>query len=117
MSRARLTSGLFGCALALVFFFGNLAPGLAHETLPGSSMAGQRFDGAAAGRLSRAGAQLFPVVFIGEISDVVTPLPEFEGPPRTFAAPPEMRLRAPLIIGGPRGQKISRHLLDSILLI
>jgi len=115
MSRARLTIGLFGCALALVFFFGNLAPGLA-ETLPASSMAGHRFD-RAAGRLARAGAHLFPLVLVGEISDVVTPLPEFQGPPRTFAAPPEMRLRTPLIIGGARGSKVSRHLLDSILLI
>jgi len=117
MSPTRLTTTLFGCALALVFFFGNIAPGLAYETFPGSSIASIRLDFSTGHRLSRSGAPVFDVVSIGETCDAVTPTPKVQEIPRMFETPPEtgaVRLR---VFASFHGQKVSRHLLDSILLI
>jgi hypothetical protein len=118
MSPTRLTTALFGCALALVFFFGNIAPGLAYEeTFPGSSIASIRLDFSTGHRLSRSGAPVFDVVSIGETCDAVTPTPKAQEIPRMFETPPETRAVRPPVFASFHGQKVSRHLLDSILLI
>jgi hypothetical protein len=103
-------------ALALVFFFGNIAPGLAQETFPGSTASIQR-DFSTAHRLFRTGAPAFDAVSIGETCDVVAPTPGNQETPRMFEAPPETRMVRPLVFARFHGQKVSRHLLDSILLV
>src|SRR5690349_13310355 len=105
MSPARLTTALFGCALTLVFFFGNIAPGLAYETYPGGSVASIRLDFNTAHRLSRSGAPGFNVAFIGETCDPVTPAPKAQETPRMFETPPETHTLKPLIFAGFHGQK------------
>lgn len=117
MSPVRLTTALLACTLALVFFFSNIAPGLAHETFPGSSTASLQLDFSTAHRLSRMGAPAFDAFSIGETCDVVTPTPRDQATPRMFEAPPETRTARPLVFARFHGQKVSRHLLDSILLI
>lgn len=116
MSPARLTTALFGCALVLIFFFGNIAPGLAYETLPGNSIASIRLDFNTAHRLSRLGASPFNGAFIAETCDPVTPAPKALAMRRIFETP-ETRRVSPLVFARWNRPKVSRHLLDAILLI
>lgn len=117
MSKARLTTAVFGCALALVFFFGNLAPSLAYETVPGNSVSILRLDVGAADRILRVGAQVLRVLFDGEIFDIVTPSPKALGTGRMLESPPGTRVAKMLASSVFPKPKVSRHMLDSILLI
>jgi len=116
MSPARLTTALFGCALTLVFFFGNIAPGLAYETYPGGSVASIRLDFNTAHRLSRLGAPAFNGALIAETCDPVTPASKALATRRMFETP-EIRTLNPLIFTRSNRPKVSRHLLEAILLI
>lgn len=116
MSPARLTTALLGCALALIFFFGNIAPGLAYETFPGNSIASIRLDFNTAHRLSRPGPPGFNGPLIAEPIDPVAPAPKALATRRMFETP-ENRTVSPLVFARWNRPKVSRHLLDAILLI
>ena len=110
-------TALFVVGLILFFFFGSLAVGLAHETVPGKFVYNVKVDLDGSNKITHVAPQSRWVSLDWETCDVPTPSAKTPEAGRLFEAPPAIRAGVFAAYGGPYVPKISRHMLDSILLI
>jgi len=110
-------TALFVCGLILFFFFGSLAVGLAHETVPGKFVYSVKIDSDRSNKIARVAPQSLRVSLDWETCDVPTPSAKTPETGRLLEAAPAIRADRFAAYGGPYVPKISRHMLDSILLI
>jgi hypothetical protein len=108
---------LFVCGLILFFFFGSLAVGLAHETVGGKSVYSAKLDLDGSNKIAHVAPQSLRVGLDWETCDVPTPSAKTSEAGRLLEAPPAICADVFAACGGPYVPKISRHMLDSILLI
>jgi len=109
-------TALFVVGLILFFFFGSLAVGLAHETVPGKFVYSVKVDLEGSNKIANVAPQSRWVSLDWETCDVPTPSAKTPEAGRLFEAPPAIRAGV-FAAYGLYVPKISRHMLDSILLI